>query len=268
MASPTWSTEVSVRNRIFEIFPDNPSTYHPIVINRIGSGCLITDVNQVLTDTDSKKVFISYAESYFESSPCPPANLSGRMNATVEALSEAGRYEFHFYATTPSSPPEDYFAESGYIGSFSLDITNTNPVYWVETPALGSRQGGVGVVRGWACDAESVQVSFDDGPLQTVAYGSARTDTEAACGDVDNGYGLVLAWGILGRGAHTMSTFIDDVEVSSVEFEVIGLDEPYVEGISATYVLENFPSTGKTATIEWSEAEQKFVVVKQEIPSP
>lgn len=95
----------------------------------------------------------------------------------------------------------------------------------------------------------------------TVAYGSSRPDTQGVCGDSENGYGIVLAWGNLGNGTHVARTLIDGVEVSEVEFEVNGLNEPFLTGVSGEYVLEDFPAEGESVMVRWSQPDQNFIIV-------
>ncbi|MFK7975357.1 MAG: hypothetical protein AB8C02_04440 [Halioglobus sp.] len=131
-----------------------------------------------------------------------------------------------------------------------------------EVPTQGSVQSGVGVIRGWACDAQRVEVRFNDLAPIPLAYGTIRTDTREVCGDSDNGYGAVYAWGLLGAGQHTMRTYIDGRLIDTVSFEVTGLESAFVTGLEASYVLENFPASGQSVTVRWSEADQNFIIVE------
>jgi len=70
-------------------------------------------------------------------------------------------------------------------------------------------------------------------------------------------------WGSLGNGSHSMKTFINSNEVSEVTFEVSGLDEPFITGLSAMYDLDDFPAPGQTVTVRWSEPDQNFIIIEQ-----
>ncbi len=131
---------------------------------------------------------------------------------------------------------------------------------WPEVPATGSVQSGVGLIRGWACAAETVSVSIDGGDPIAVAWGGQRDDTAGVCGDAANGYGMVLPWGLLGNGPHRMQTFIDEAQVGNAEFEVSGLGEEFVEGLQGEYVLAGFPAAGERVRLTWSEADQNFLI--------
>jgi hypothetical protein len=155
------------------------------------------------------------------------------------------------------------FDPDNLIASFDYPIrTDTPQLANAEVPAQDSVQSGIGIIRGWACEANRVTVQFDDLAPFELAYGTRRTDTREVCGDSNNGYGGVFAWGLLGAGQHTMRTYIDDSLVDTVSFEVAGLEQPFVTGLEGTYVLEGFPGPGESVTVRWSEAAQNFVIVE------
>jgi hypothetical protein len=47
----------------------------------------------------------------------------------------------------------------------------------LESPCQGSSESGVGLIRGWVCQANRVEVSIDGGRLMSTAYGTERSDT-------------------------------------------------------------------------------------------
>ena len=59
-----------------------------------------------------------------------------------------------------------------------------------------------------------------------------------------------------------MRTFIDGREVAVVSFEVTGLDEEFIKGLSGTYRLDDFPHPGDSVDVEWSESAQNFIIVR------
>ena len=132
-----------------------------------------------------------------------------------------------------------------------------------ESPAQHTIQSGVGLIRGWACEADRVAVSIDGGDLIPIAYGTDRDDTRAVCGDADNGFGMVIAWGLLGNGVHKMRTFIDGTAIAEVEFEVVAIGDGFVRGLQGMYTLEGFPASGQSVDVEWVEADQNFRVTRQ-----
>ncbi len=178
----------------------------------------------------------------------------------VGRVYQAGEYELRLYAETPDQHG-GYFQPGNLAGTFEVVVQEGQFERAADTPAGGASVSVVGRIRGWACDARSVSVQFDNLPPIEMAYGATRLDTLPVCGDANNGYGAVIAWGSLGEGSHTMKTFIDGGIVSTVEFEVTGLGEPFVEGLSAEYDLEGFPAPGESVRVRWSEADQNFIIV-------
>ena len=51
----------------------------------------------------------------------------------------------------------------------------------LENPAPNSFQSGLGVISGWACEAEEIVIELAGTPVQA-AYGTPRADTQSVCG--------------------------------------------------------------------------------------
>lgn len=126
---------------------------------------------------------------------------------------------------------------------------------------MGSYESGVGLIRGWACNASTVEVEIDGGERLKAAYGTYRADTAAVCGTADTGYGLTYNWNLLGDGAHTLRVLADGVEFANVTFYVTTLGETYLQGIGGEYSLPDFPRSGNQVAVRWSEAHQNSVIV-------
>src|SRR5262245_20435943 len=90
------------------------------------------------------------------------------------------------------------------------------PCSWVqarlETPTPGSAQSGLGLVRGWVCNAKRVDLVFDTTTTVQAAYGTSRGDTTSRCGDDNNGFDYQVNWNLLGNGPHTVQALADGVE--------------------------------------------------------
>jgi hypothetical protein len=134
----------------------------------------------------------------------------------------------------------------------------------LENPQPGSVQNGVGVVSGWVCQAQKVEVEIDGRVTLPASYGTGRRDTRGACGDENNGYGLLVNWNLLTDGLHRIRVLADGVEVSVAEFAVttLGLGQ-FAVGLQGFYELPNFPQTGQVTLIRWQEGTQSFVIVKE-----
>jgi hypothetical protein len=248
ISTPLYSQELLVGDRAFAVFPQTPSTFHPIVLKTEVDRCSGFSVTDVRVNQEDMKITVMYAYSGVDFDPCPPG-ISVTGFIPIEGVEATGVYELEVYEN------------SSLLGVVDLTVSQSGPVYWVETPIDGSQESGIGIVRGWACDADSVEIRFNNASRQSVAYGDSRTDTIDVCGDEDNGYGFVIGWGNLGKGFHSMTTYIDEVPVSDVDFEVVGLDAPFVKGLTGTFELYDFPQSDNVTQIRWSEAEQKFVVI-------
>tara|TARA_R110000823_G_scaffold47903_18_gene121971 strand:- start:507 stop:1379 length:873 start_codon:yes stop_codon:yes gene_type:complete len=181
----------------------------------------------------------------------------------VGRLSKGASYGFEIYEELPLLGLP-LFKEEDRTVSFTVTTDVLLDAFNAETPQEGSVQSGVGVVRGWACDAQRIDVQFDDREPIEVAYGTSRADTMETCGDSQNGYGMVMNWSLLEPGNHTMKTFIDGREVREVEFSVSGLGEEFVKGLEGTYELGDFPGPGESVIVEWDEALQNFVIISRD----
>ncbi|MGE0820691.1 MAG: hypothetical protein AB7G75_02040 [Candidatus Binatia bacterium] len=131
----------------------------------------------------------------------------------------------------------------------------------LENPQPGSFQSGVGVISGWACQANRIDIEVDGTATLQAAYGTARGDTAAACGDTNNGFGLLVNWNLLGDGSHTVRVLRDGVEFANVTIIVatLGLGQ-FPVGLTGESELPNFPEAGKTTRIRWQEGTQNFSI--------
>lgn len=132
----------------------------------------------------------------------------------------------------------------------------------LESPSQGSYESGIGLIRGWVCEASRVEVSIDDQARRLTAYGTKRGDTEAVCGDSNNGFGLTFPWYQIGDGVHNLRAFADGVEFANVNFAVTTVSEGFLTGLDGQFKLANFPGANQTTNVRWSEPHQNFVVAK------
>jgi PhoPQ-activated pathogenicity-related protein len=134
----------------------------------------------------------------------------------------------------------------------------------LESPQQSAYESGVGLIRGWICNANKVEVQIDNGARQQVAYGTTREDTAQVCGDTNNGFGYTFNWNRLSNGSHTVRAFADGTEFGNASFTVSTLGEEYLQGATGQYVLPNFPQAGKKVTLRWSEPHQNFVIINDQ----
>ncbi len=133
-----------------------------------------------------------------------------------------------------------------------------------ENPQPGSFQSGIGVISGWVCDAERIDIVLNPGTAGEetwrAGYRTTRRDTASVCQDSDNGFGLLYNWNLLGDGQHTVSARADGVEFGRAVVTVISLGEEFLRGASREFVIDDFPSDGREVSLRWQESLQNFVI--------
>ena len=136
-------------------------------------------------------------------------------------------------------------------------------------PQPGSFQSGISVLSGWVCDAETVELVFENGVTgetftEPAGYGTSRRDTVDECGDTDNGFGLLWNWNRLGDGQHTVRALADGEEFAHSTFTVTTFGEEFARGLEGGADLEDFPTAGQTVTVEWQQSLQNFVITDRQ----
>ena len=163
--------------------------------------------------------------------------------------------------TTGQGVSLQYTGTAPDIGAF--ETARTPPSGILENPAPGSFQSGIGLISGWLCTATRVDVDVDGRATVQAVYGTERGDTQSACGDTSNGYGLLVNWNLLGDGSHHVRILADGFEVASSTFTVttLGLGD-FPRGLTGTFALANFPQNGRQTQVQWQESQQNFVITK------
>ncbi len=135
----------------------------------------------------------------------------------------------------------------------------------LENPAPDSFQSGLGLVSGWVCGAEQVEIEIDGTDIFEAAYGTDRMDTAEICDDSNTGFGLRLNWNEYGDGEHMLRALADGEEFGRATFTVTTLGETFLMGASGVYDLPDFPEPGTIVTVEWQEASQNFVIIEVQL---
>ena len=143
---------------------------------------------------------------------------------------------------------------------------------YLENPGADSFQSGIGVISGWVCEAEGVEIEIEtesgETARQVAAYGTERLDTETVCGDTDNGFGLLFNWNRLGAGEHEVVAYVDGVELGRAVVRVTtvgaGAEEEFLRGAEGECVVDDFPMPGETVLLEWQQNSQNFVITDAE----
>ena len=135
---------------------------------------------------------------------------------------------------------------------------------YLENPGPNSFQSGIGLISGWVCEANRVEIAIGVGGRQAAAYGTERTDTLAACGDTDNGFGLLFNWNLLGDGEHAVVAFVDGQELDRATVRVTTLGPEFLRGAEGECVVQDFPRLGETVRLEWQQNSQNFIITDVE----
>ena len=149
--------------------------------------------------------------------------------------------------------------------------SNRVPGQVLENPQPGSYQSGVGVIFGWVCEAERIEIEIQHGTTGVVStlaagYGTNRADTMDVCdNDGDNGFSLAVNWNLLGAGRHTVRALADGEEFARRQVIVgtLGAGE-FPTGLEGTFVLPDFPAAGQETSVRWEESLQNFVILGTE----
>ena len=142
--------------------------------------------------------------------------------------------------------------------SFSADDGGGNRGF-LENPRPNAFKSGVGLISGWVCEAQRVEVDIN-GSRMTAVYGTDREDTRSQCGDADNGFVTLFNWNRLGNGRHTARLLVDGEEFSRSTFRVTTFGQEFLRGVKETITVPDFPRAGTTTVLEWEESTQNFVI--------
>ncbi len=157
-------------------------------------------------------------------------------------------------------------------GDTQDDSTSAAPTGYLENPGANSFQSGIGVISGWVCEAELVEIEIETERGETerhvAGYGTERLDTLDACGDAANGFGLLFNWNRLGAGEHEVVAYVDEEELGRAVVTVTtvgeGAEAEFLRGAEGECIADDFPSPGKTVRLEWQESSQNFVITDVE----
>ena len=171
------------------------------------------------------------------------------------------------------SPGTYYVRVTGYHGargSYTLAVRFNTAAGELENPPNGASRSGIGVVSGWVCQADTVEIEFVRGNSTyrvPVAYGTSRDDTRSRCGDDGkNGFGLTWNWNLLpAEGRWTVRALADGTEFDSASVDVVHLtNQEFAEGLVGECRVPDFPRAGQTTLLEWEESSQNFQIVDTE----
>jgi len=128
----------------------------------------------------------------------------------------------------------------------------------LENPVAGDTVSGVGLISGWNCDAQRIELEVDGGPRFLAPSGTSRLDTAATCGGKSStGFGYLVGWGNFGIGSHTLVVYGDGVEFARSTFTVLDYGA-FLTGLQRTVRVDHFPFYGQSVVLDWRESTQSF----------
>lgn len=140
-----------------------------------------------------------------------------------------------------------------------------------EDPPNNSTRSGVGLIRGWVCQANRIEVQITNAEgervvTQTAAYGSSRPDVVQAqrCqhSSPNVGFGITYNFNRLDDGTYTIRALADGQVLGQAHtFDVVRIsDQEFPTTFTGECVVPNFPATGQTVTLEWETSTQNFQI--------
>ena len=141
-------------------------------------------------------------------------------------------------------------------------------------PSNGGVRSGIGLISGWVCAANAVQIQIDDAQRRRVtlnaAYGTSRPDTAGQCqnGSTNTGFGMTYNFNRLAEGRYTIRAMADGRQIgSAATFEVVHLsefaatdDNRFLQDLEGECSASDFPADGQTTMLEWEQGLQNFVI--------
>ena len=132
----------------------------------------------------------------------------------------------------------------------------------LENPQGGATESGIGIISGWHCSAESIEVIIDGVSRGNAFVGSRRADTASVCGSTENGFSMLINFNNLPPGSHSIRVLGDGIEFAQREFTTVRSGGvAYLSGAQRQVDVPDFPSPGVTTHLAWSQAKQSFVVI-------
>ena len=136
----------------------------------------------------------------------------------------------------------------------------------LEIPRAASHESGIGLISGWHCMAQRIEVSIDGGPRIAAGTRTPRADTSSICGRSDTGFSATFNWSLLpapnpgGPNARRIVAYADGVPFAEASFYASRFAEEYLTGRTGHYELRNFPDPGLSTGIQWDQEKQNFAL--------
>ena len=136
----------------------------------------------------------------------------------------------------------------------------------LENPQPDDYASGIYLFSGWVCEAETVQIDLDGAQLLDVAYGTERLDTVPACGDANNGFGMLVNTANLAPGEHQATLYADGQQVAQSVFKIAERSTgEFVQGLEGCAISEGFPNDDRETILTWTTSTQGFQVAEERV---
>ena len=174
------------------------------------------------------------------------------------AVGERIRLVFNLWSDA-SETADGWYIDDVAVFSSDFATPPPPPQARLENPSAGSSQSGIGIISGWACEAQEIVIELAGTPVPA-AYGTPRGDTQSVCGDSNNGFSLLVNWNNLGPGEHPVRALVNGVEFARTTVRVTTLGTDFLRDVRRTVVVPDFPYPGDTTTLRWEESRQNFLI--------
>lgn len=145
---------------------------------------------------------------------------------------------------------------AGIIGASTAGATGV-----LGTPVAGTIVSGVGAISGYHCTSKNIDVYIDGVSVGKAGGGTTLLGTQQVCGRTDTGYSLLYNFNNLTPGDHTVSAYADGTLFATATFRTTQSGgQPWLSGLDKSISIQDFPSVGRVATLQWVQSYQNFVI--------
>ena len=179
-----------------------------------------------------------------------PDDHGQRVRAIMHSSNENGTIE--------RLQPDDIAGVQAIYGTAPSTVTTKGVL---GNPGHQTFKSGIGVISGWVCDAQRVEVQIGQQRFR-MAYGTERPDTRSVCGDTNNGFVTLVNFNRLRDGVHTARLVVDGRQLGTpAEFKVTTFGVEFAVGWEGNYTLFDFPQPGRDVLIGWDQGIQNFTIL-------
>jgi hypothetical protein len=147
-----------------------------------------------------------------------------------------------------------------FIAAFCFITSTARAQGLLENPAPDSFQSGLGIISGWHCTAQRIEIEIDNRIRAFASHGTPRSDTQSQCGGANNGFGLLINWNELGDGFHAINVLADGQPFARATFTVTTLGTSFLRDKSAACRVSRFPDASTDTILTWQESLQNFTI--------